>query len=51
MSIREKIQTSEANRRDDNVLDKTIRQAFIRIMCGYLGGTVIGFILRRLLHG
>ena len=51
MSIRERIKAGEAVRKKDNVLGRAIRTAFIRILCGYFGGTVIGFILRRLIYG
>lgn len=49
MTIRERINASKG--KDDNALKKSIRMAFIRVLCGYLGGTVIGLILRRLIYG
>lgn len=51
MNIREKIQAKDAEIKEDNILNKTIRRAFITIVCGYLGGTIIGLILRRLIYG
>ena len=46
MSIQEKIQARLSQRQHEDVISKAIRKAFIRI-----GGTVIGFILRRLIYG
>ena len=51
MSIQEKIQARLSQRQHEDVISKAIRKAFIRIICGYVGGTVIGFILRRLIYG
>ena len=49
MTIRERIKSSEG--KQENALKKSIRMAFIRVLCGYLGGTVIGLILRMLIYG
>ena len=51
MTIQEKIQARLSQRQHEDVISKAIRKAFIRIICGYVGGTVIGFILRRLIYG
>ena len=51
MTIQEKIQAREAQRKDDDVIGRAIRKAFLTILGGYVGGTVIGFILRRLIYG
>ena len=51
MTIREKIQASQAQREHNDLLGKAIRKAFIRIICGYAAGTVIGLLLRRLING
>ena len=50
MSIQEKINARFSERKNDAV-SSAVRKAFIRIMCGYLGGTLIGLLLRRLLNG
>ena len=50
MSIQEKINARKSERHDDTV-SRAVRKAFIRILCGYGLGTVIGFILRRLING
>ena len=49
MSIREKIEARESEIREKDILGKAMRRAFTMIMCGYLGGTIIGLILRRLI--
>ena len=51
MNIREKIKASETKNKNDDIIGKSIRRAFFRIMCGYFGGTIIGFILRRIIYG
>ena len=51
MSIREEIQTRRSQRENGGMLSRAVRKAFIRIMCGYVVGTVIGLLLRRLLNG
>ena len=51
MTIQEKIRARLSQRQHEDVISKAIRKAFIRIICGYVGGTVIGFILRRLIYG
>ena len=51
MTIREKIQAGRSKRKNSDLLGKAVRKAFIRIVCGYAAGTVIGLLLRRLIHG
>ena len=51
MSIREKIYARHSQRKNGDMLSKVVRKAFIRIMCGYVAGTVIGLLLRRLING
>ena len=51
MDIREKIAARNAERKNEDSLNQALWKAFIWIMCGYVGGTIIGEILRRLLHG
>ena len=51
VSIREKIEARESEIREKDILGKAMRRAFTMIMCGYLGGTIIGLILRRLING
>ena len=51
MSIREKIQARESERENEDNFSKALRTMFIRIMFGYVGGTIIGLILRRLIYG
>ena len=51
MTVREKIQAGRSQRKNGDLLGKAVRKAFFRIMCGYLGGTIIGLLLRRLIHG
>ena len=51
MSIQEKIQAGQSQRKSNDMLSRAVRKAFIRIICGYVGGTIIGFILRRLIYG
>ena len=51
MDIREKIAARNAERRNEDSLKRALWRVFVWIMCGYAGGTIIGEILRRLLHG
>lgn len=51
MTIQEKIDARKAQGNNDGAVSRAVRKAFIRIMCGYVAGTVIGFILRRLIYG
>ena len=51
MTIQEKIQARLSQRQHEDVISKAIRKAFIRIVCGYAAGTVIGLLLRRLING
>ena len=51
MTIKGKIQASEPVHHNNNLIGNALHKAFFRIMCGYLGGTIIGLILRRVLHG
>ena len=51
MSIKGKIQDRVREFNNNNLLGNTLNKAFFRILCGYLGGTIIGLILRRVLNG
>ena len=51
MTIREKLQSRENKAQNEDIIGKSIRRAFFRIMYGYFGGTIIGFILRRIIYG
>lgn len=51
MTVREKIQARQSQRKEGDLLSKAIRKAFIWIVCGYAAGTVIGLLLRRLING
>ena len=51
MTIKGKIKAREEQRENEDLLGKAIRTAFFRILCGYIGGTIIGFILRRAIYG
>ena len=49
MTIREKIAMRAKMPRDEDIIDKAIKQAFLRILCGYAAGTVIGLVLKAVL--
>lgn len=51
MGIREKIEARKNESKDRDSFDKALRTMIIRIAIGYIGGTVIGLILRRLIYG
>ena len=51
MRIREKIESRKSERENEDNFNKALRTMLIRIMWGYVGGTVIGLILRRFIYG
>ena len=51
MTIKRKIQAKEEQRGNEDLLGKATRTAFFRIFCGYIGGTIIGLIIRRVIYG
>ena len=51
MRIREKIESRKSELENEDNFSKALRTMFIRIMFGYVGGTIIGLILRRFIYG
>ncbi len=51
MTLREKIALREAEHKSGDLVTKALWRAFIWIMLGYAGGTIIGEVLRRLIYG
>ena len=46
MTVREKIEMRAKMPRDEDIIDREIKRAFLRILFGYAAGTVIGFVLK-----
>ncbi len=51
MTLREKIAARERENKTDGGLRKSLWRMFFMIMGGYVGGTIIGEILRGLIRG
>ncbi|MBQ2615334.1 MAG: hypothetical protein IJG51_10445 [Synergistaceae bacterium] len=46
MTVREKIEMRAKMPRDEDIIDREIKRAFLRILFGYAAGTVIGLVLK-----